>query len=123
MENSTFTYQYSATRNSEIERIRKRYLPKEENKLEKLKSLDRKVQNAGMIESLCFGIIGVLVFGVAMCFGLGVFNTMMWPAIPLGIIGMLLMLVAYPLYKYLYNRKKNELAPEILRLTEEMMEK
>lgn len=123
MENSTFTYQYSATRNSEIERIRKRYLPKEENKLERLKSLDRKVQNAGMIESLCFGIIGVLVFGVAMCFGLGVFNTMMWPAIPFGIIGILLMLPAYPLYKYLYNRKKNELAPEILRLTEEMMEK
>ena len=122
MENNTFTYQYSSARNREIESIRKRYLPKEENKLERLKELDRKVKSAGMIESLCFGVIGVLVFGIAMCFGLGVFNTMMWPAIPFGIIGIMLMLPAYPLYKYLHNKRKNELAPEILRLSEEIIE-
>ena len=42
MLNSTFTYQYSAEKNKEVENIRSKYLPKEENKFERLKHLDRK---------------------------------------------------------------------------------
>ena len=64
MENKPFTYNYSAVRNKEVENIRRKYLPEEKSKLETLKRLDCKVQSAGMIESLCFGIIGALVFGV-----------------------------------------------------------
>ena len=63
MENNTFRYNYSATKNQEVESIRKKYMPHEESKLERLKKLDRRAQEAGMIESLCLGIIGVLVFG------------------------------------------------------------
>ena len=66
MENKTFRYSYSATQNKEVESIRNRYLPKEENKIEILKKLDSKVQSAGMIESLCLGIVGtVCVIGFA----------------------------------------------------------
>ena len=87
MENQTFTYSYSATQTREVEEIRKRYVPEEQDKMERLRRLDEKVQNAGMVESLCVGIIGLLIFGVAMCFGLGVFGTAWWPAIPIGIVG------------------------------------
>ena len=90
------------------------------DKMERLRQLDDKVQNAGMIESLCLGIIGILIFGVAMCFGLRVFGAVWWPAIPIGIVGVALMLPAYPLYKHLYGKKKAELTPEILRLIEEL---
>ena len=120
MDNNTFSYQYSAQQRHEIESIRKKYLPAGVNKMERLRMLDGKVQRAGMIESLCLGIIGVLVFGLAMCFGLNVFEAAWWPAIPLGIIGTLLMIPAYPLCKYIYRKRKEELTPEILQLTEEL---
>ena len=78
MENKSFTYNYSAARNKEVESIRRKYMPHEESKLETLKRLDYRVQTAGMIESLCIGIIGALVFGVGMCFFLKVFAGTTW---------------------------------------------
>lgn len=123
MENNTFTYNYSAEWSKEVEAIRKKYVPHEEDKMERLRRLDDTVQSAGMIEALCLGIVGVLIFGVALCFGLGVFGDAWWPAIPIGIVGLAVMLPAYPLYKHLYNKKKEALAPEILKLTEELIGK
>ena len=121
MENKPFTYNYSAVRNKEVESIRIKYLPEEENKLETLKRLDYKVQSAGMIESLCFGIIGALMFGVGMCFFLEVFAGATWITVLFMIIGTLLMIPAYPIYKKIARKTKAELTPEILRLSEEIM--
>lgn len=121
MENKPFTYNYSAVRNKEVENIRRKYLPEEESKLETLKRLDCKVQSAGMIESLCFGIIGALVFGVGMCFFLEVFAGATWITVLFMIIGTLLMIPAYPIYKKIARKTKAELTPEILRLSEEIM--
>ena len=123
MENNKFTYQYSAETAAEVREIRKRYAPQEMDALERLRMLDGEVQNAGMVASLCLGVIGCLIFGVAMCFGLDVFGLAFWPSIPLGILGAALMLPAYPLYRYLHDKKKAELAPEILKLTEELIGK
>ena len=121
MENKPFTYNYSAVRNKEVESIRRKYLPEEESKLETLKRLDYKVQSAGMIESLCFGIIGALVFGVGMCFFLEVFAGATWITVLFMIIGTLLMIPAYPIYRRIAHRTKEKLTPEILRLSEEIM--
>ena len=121
MENNTFIYNYSATRNKEVETIRKKYSPHEESKLETLKKLDRKAQEAGVIESLCLGVIGALVFGIGMCFFLNVFQaTAFVTALFMG-IGTIFMLPAYPLYKMLAKKTKAELTPEILRLSEEII--
>lgn len=122
MLNATFTYQYSAEKNKEVENIRSKYLPKEENKFERLKHLDRKVQNAGVIESLCVGIVGSLVFGVGMCIGLGAIAGKMWLAVVLGVIGTIIMIPAYFIYKKIAQNVKEELAPEILKLSEEIMQ-
>ena len=121
MENSTFTYNYSAERNNEVEAIRRKYMPKEENKLEKLRRLDLRVQNAGMIESLCIGTVGALVFGIGMCFGLDVFNGSDLISVFLCGLGALVMIPAYPIYRYISNKTKAELTPEILRLSEEII--
>ena len=121
MENNTFTYNYSAVRNKEVESIRRKYLPEEESKLETLKRLDYKVQSAGMIESLCIGIIGALVFGIGMCFFLEVFAGVAWLTALIMIIGTLLMIPAYPIYRRIAHRTKEKLTPEILRLSEEIM--
>ena len=121
MENKSFTYNYSAARNKEVESIRRKYMPHEESKLETLKRLDYRVQTAGMIESLCFGIIGALVFGVGMCFFLDVFAGAAWLTAILMICGTLLMIPAYPIYRRIERKTRAELTPEILRLSEEIM--
>ena len=121
MENKSFTYNYSAARNKEVESIRRKYLPEEESKLETLKRLDYKVQSAGMLESLCIGIIGALVFGIGMCFFLDVFAGVVWLTALFMIIGTLLMIPAYPIYRRIAHRTKEKLTPEILRLSEEIM--
>lgn len=121
MENHTFTYQYSAVQNKEVEQIRKKYLPKEESKIEILRRLDRRVQSAGMIPSLSIGMIGALIFGIGMCFGLDVFGGADWLALLFCGIGTAVMIPAYPTYKHLSRKTKEELTPEILRLSEEML--
>ena len=121
MENKPFTYNYSAVRNKEVESIRRKYMPHEESKFERLKKLDLRVQTAGMIEGLCFGIIGALVFGVGMCFFLDVFAGAAWLTAILMICGTLLMIPAYPIYRRIAHKTKAELTPEILRLSEEIM--
>ena len=121
MENNTFSYNYSATRNKEVESIRRKYMPHEESKLEKLKKLDLRVQMAGTIESLCFGIVGALVFGIGMCFFLDVFAGAAWLTALLMVLGAVIMIPAYPIYRRIARKTKTELTPEILRLSEEIM--
>lgn len=121
MENHTFIYQYSAQKNREVELIRSKYLPRKVSKLERLKKLDDRVQTAGQLQSLTLGIVGALVFGIGMCFGLDVFAGADWLTLLFGAAGILLMLPAYPVYKRISSRTKKLLTPEILRLSDEIM--
>lgn len=119
MEKRTFTYSYSAKENEEAKSIREKYLPKEQTALDKAKKLDRRVKLAGRIEALAVGIIGILVFGIGMCMGLGAILGGMTLAVVLGIIGSLIMLCAYPVFKALNRSAREKYVPEILRLTED----
>ena len=122
MENSNvFNYQYSAKQNREVEHIRRKYLPKEENKMETLRKLDARVQMAGTIPSLCIGIVGALVFGLGMCFFLDVFVGEVWLTALLMVLGANIMIPAYPIYRRIARKTKAELTPEILRLSDEII--
>ncbi|MBQ9806296.1 MAG: hypothetical protein IJW49_07315 [Clostridia bacterium] len=121
MENEVFIYRYSAKKSREVEDIRKKYLPREESKLDKLRRLDRRVQSAGIVEALSVGSIGALLFGIGVCFGLNVFTAATWPMFPFGILGAIIMIAAYPVYRKILNKTKAELTPEILRLSEEII--
>ena len=122
MEN-TFSYQYSAKENAEVQAIRKKYLPRSESKLEELKRLDEAVQASGMVESLCAGIGGLLMFGLGMCLAMQVIGSglvMMVVGILIGIIGIVGMLIAYPVYRKVFAATKEKYAPRILQLAEEL---
>ena len=124
MNENTFSYTYSATCNQEVLRIRKKYLPQEESKLDELKRLDDTVQSSGVMESLCAGIGGILIFGLGLCLamqviGTGVLHIML--GIALGVAGMIGMISAYPLYRKKTQKAKAEYAPRILQLTDELM--
>lgn len=121
MEKKPFIYQYSAKRNAEIADIRERYLPHEEEKIVRLRRLDRRVQSAGVIPALVIGVVGSLVFGLGMCFGLDVFAGGTLPAVLLCVIGTVAMLPAYPVYRHIAKKTRGALVPEILRLSEEIV--
>ena len=120
MNENTFSYTYSAPENQEVLNIRKKYMPQEETKLEELKRLDRTVQNSGVMEALIVGVVGCLIFGVGMCFGLGVFGAVTWPALIFGLIGVVGMIFAYPVNRKCYNKMKDQHLPRILELTAEL---
>ncbi|MBQ9151432.1 MAG: AtpZ/AtpI family protein [Clostridia bacterium] len=121
MENNTFTYQYSAQRNKEVENIRKKYLPREVSKIEALRSLDQRVHMAGQIQALTLGIIGSLIFGIGICFGLDVLAGADWLTLLFCIVGVITMIPAYPVYRYISRKTRAELTPEILRLSDEII--
>lgn len=119
-EQMTFKYPYSAPVNKEVEQIRKKYLPQEVDKLSELKELDFKVQKAGMAEALTVGIIGALFFGIAMCMGLDAIGGGMVFAVILGLVGIAVMIPAYPVYLKVSRKAKEEYTPRILQLAEEI---
>lgn len=119
--NVTFSYNYSAAENKEVEEIRKKYMPQGENKMDELKRLDNRVQTAGMTISLSIGIIGCLVFGLGMCLGMKVLGDSLILGVVVGIIGMAIMIPAYPVYRHIHRKTKAELTPRILELADELI--
>lgn len=116
-----FEYTYSAPEQEEIRKIREKYLPKEENKMEQLRRLDTAVTRKGIVVSLIVGVLGCLVFGIGMSCCLVWADTLFVMGIVTGIVGMAGMALAYPLYAVITKKEKKRLGPEILRLTEELL--
>lgn len=117
---NTFSYTYSARENREVLNIRKKYLPPEESKLEELKRLDHLVQTSGIAEALCAGVGGLLIFGLGMCFSMGVIGHMRWMGVILGLVGAAGMFVAFPVYRKHFTKAKARYVPRILELTDEL---
>ena len=119
----TFTYTYSAKEQEEIKKIREKYAPpaKEETSMERLRRLDESATKGATIVSMIVGIISALILGVGMC------CTMVWgeklfiPGVVIGIIGIAGVIAAYPVYTHIVKHKREKLAPEILRLSDELM--
>lgn len=120
MNENAFSYTYSATRSQEVLNIRKKYLPKEETKLEELKRLDQLVRNSGVTESLCAGIGGCLIFGLGLCLAMEVIGQMIWLGVILGLVGTVGMLIAFPVYRKYFNKAKVQHPPRILELADEL---
>ncbi len=116
--NDKFEYTYSAKQQTELENIRKKYLPHEETKMERLRRLDESVTHKSSIISIIVGIVGTLVMGFGMCLCLE------WAkfisGVIIGVVGMAILAAAYPIFKYVTNKQREKIAPEILRLTEEI---
>ena len=130
-DNNVFSYTYSAKEQDEIKRIRENYTPKtvEEDKMSYLRRLDASVIATAQIIALCLGVIGTLIlgFGMSLCmtelrdvFSLS-HNAALLLGIIVGVIGGILASLAYPVYNATVKHKREKLAPEIIRLTDELM--
>ena len=119
----TFTYTYSASQQEEIKRIREKYAPptQTEDKMERLRKLDRDVTKPGLIAALIVGIVSTLVMGFGMCCTMVWSETLFVPGIVIGVIGIAGVCASYPLYTHITKKQRDKLAPEIVRLTDELM--
>ncbi len=117
----TYIYTYSAKQQEEIKKIREKYLPKEESQMEQLRKLDASATKPGMVASLTVGAIGTLLFGVGMCCTMLWAETLFIPGIAVGLVGIAGVISAYPLYMHITKKRREKLAPEIIRLTDALM--
>ena len=122
-----FRYTYSAKQQEEIQRIRQKYMAPEEDKMEQLRRLDRSVTQKATTAALVVGILGALLLGMGMSLTisdvgtlLGIENAML-PGIVIGVIGIGVVALAYPLYSHIVKKERERIAPAVLQLTEELM--
>ena len=123
MNNETFNYTYSASQQEEIKKIREKYAApeKREDKMEQLRRLDQSVTKPGMIISLIIGIISTLIMGTGMSMCMVWGDKFFVPGIIVGVFGILGVIAAYPLYNAVTKKRREKLAPEIIRLSDELM--
>ena len=129
-EKNGFAYTYSAKEQAELKRIREKYIaPTEaEDKMARLRRLDASVTNTAQAAAIVIGVIGTLILGFGMSLvmtelaaAIGLGDLAMPVGIAVGAIGGVLASLAYPIYNAIVRARRKKIAPEILRLTDELM--
>lgn len=110
-----------------IEKIRASYVAKETSKFDELRRLDKKVKSSAEVFAYVFGSLSSLVLGTGMCFAMGVIGTTLSFAMPLGIgvglLGILLTSLTYPIYKAILKSRKNKYSNRIIELSDSLLNK
>ena len=130
-EKNGFSYTYSAKEQAELKKIREKYSPKTEteDKMERLRRLDKSVTQKATVVSMIFGIIGTLLLGFGMSLVmtelseiLGAYENLatVIGAI-IGLLGGAVAGIAYPIYNFVTRREREKVAPEIIRLADELL--
>jgi uncharacterized membrane protein YeaQ/YmgE (transglycosylase-associated protein family) len=88
--------------------------------MEQLRHLDESATRPGTIAALVVGIIGTLLLGVGMCCSMVWADKFFIVGVVVGIIGIAILVAAYPLFVHITKKQREKIAPEILRLTEEL---
>lgn len=128
MENhESFNYTYSAEQQQEIAHIRSKYLPKEEDKMEQLRRLHNSASKKARTQAIMIGVVGALIMGTGMSLCMTELSgflggTAMFIGVPVGILGIVLVALAYPVYNRVLKKERARIAPEILRLSEELIQ-
>ena len=111
------------------EKIRTQYIEKQPSELDALRELDAKVKRPANVFAYVFGSIAAVIMGAGMSLVMtdigstvGIESTMVIGTL-IGIVGMILALINYPIYKGILGGRKKKYAPEILRLSEKIMNK
>ncbi len=132
MENKeTFNYTYSAKEQKEIQEIRKKYeiTEEKEDKMATLRRMDAEVTQKATVVSLVFGVVGTLIMGMGMSLAMTDIGATfgfsgrlsMIVGIFIGVVGIVVLGVAYPLYNLVLKKEREKIAPEIIRISDELM--
>lgn len=90
--------------------------------MERLRRLDASATKGATIVSLIVGILSSLILGIGMCCTMiPGWEAYFMPGIVVGVIGLIGVISAYPIYSHMVKLKRAKLAPEIMRLSDELM--
>ncbi|MBQ8525654.1 MAG: dihydropteridine reductase [Clostridia bacterium] len=110
-----------------VQKIRTQYTEKEHSGLDALKELDTKVKRPANVFAYVFGTISAIIMGSGMSLVmtdigemLGMTDTMI-PGIIIGIIGMMMAIINYPIYKSILGSRKKKYADRIMELSDKIM--
>lgn len=110
-----------------VQKIRTQYTEKENTQLDALKKLDAKVKKPANVFAYVFGSIAAIIMGSGMSLvmtdigeTLGIANPMVYGII-IGIIGMLMAIINYPVYKKFLASRRKKYAKEVIALSDSIM--
>lgn len=124
--NNSFKITYSAKKREEVEKIRSKYIEPENDKMRMLKELDETPERKARALSLTTGIIGILLFGLGMSLALSELGALLGGYAILvgavsGALGLIMMISAHPLYHKRLKAERKKIAPEVIKLTDELL--
>jgi hypothetical protein len=112
-----------------VQKIRTQYTEKEQTELDELKKLDAKVKRPANVFAYAFGSISAIVMGSGMSLvmtdigkTLGISDPMI-PGIAVGIVGMAMAIVNFPIYKGILGSRRKKYANDIIALSNKIMNK
>lgn len=110
-----------------IQKIRTQYAEPQHTELDALKALDRKVKRPVNTFACLFGSAAALVMGSGMSLTMtdigariGLADAYI-PGLVVGIAGLLMVVMNYPVYRKLLNRRRKKYAGQIIELSDRMM--
>ena len=112
-----------------VEKIRTQYVEKESSELDTLKALDRKVKKPANVFGYVWGSISAIIMGSGMSLVMTDIGEMvgigepMIPGIVIGVVGMLMALINYPIYKSILSSRRKKYAKHIIALSDKIMNK
>ena len=126
-----FSYSYSAREQEEIKRIRKKYAEDsartDESSIERLRRLDASVTQKGTTVSLIVGTLGSMLMGSGMSLVMTDLGALLpgmlslFIGVAVGVVGIVGVALAYPIYKAITKKERERIAPEVLRISEELL--
>ncbi|MBQ3154070.1 MAG: dihydropteridine reductase [Clostridia bacterium] len=109
-----------------VQKIRTQYTEKEHTVLDELKKLDLKVKRPANVFAYIFGSISAIIMGAGMSLVMtdiaetvGMQNPMLY-GIVIGIIGMLMAIINYPVYKSILGSRRKKYAAQIIALSDKI---
>ena len=111
-----------------VQKIRAQYTEKQYTELDALKELDAKVKRPANVFAYTYGSVSAIVMGAGMSLVMtdigamiGLASTMV-PGIAIGVVGMAMALSTYPIHKRMLASRRKKYAPEIIKLSEKIMQ-
>ncbi len=110
-----------------VQKIRTQYMGKESSQLDALKKLDGKVKKPANIFAYIFGVVAAIVMGSGMSLvmtdigaTIGI-DSPMAPGIVIGVVGMLMAVINYPIYKKMLASRRRKYAQQIIEISDQIM--
>ena len=119
---------YQIDKREVAEKISAKYMKKQSTDLEELRELDARVTRPANVFAYVFGVISAIIMGSGMSLvmtdiaeKIGLSVDPMGPGIVIGVVGMLMAIINYPLHKRILSARKKKYAPQILVISDRII--